>query len=144
MAHLRRVPLAVGLGLAIVLLGAAGKPARKETPPSDIVEVVRGTNKEEVRAGEPPAPAQRAGAKKKFPKVEVYVTDWCPYCQQLEAFLKHNGVPYVRKNIEERAQYRKERDKIGDGIPVTRIGTSQIVSGFQREVIARALGLDLP
>jgi len=138
--HLRRLPFVIGvLGLSLVLLAAGGK-----TPPPDVVEVVRGTSKGEVRPGETDAPPKSASQKRKFPRVEVYVTDWCPYCQQLEAFLKHNGVPYVRKNIEERAQYRKERDKIGDGIPVTRIGASQVVSGFQREQIARALGLELP
>ena len=77
-----------------------------------------------------------------LPRVEVFVTDWCPYCQRLEAFLKQNRVPYERKNIEKNADARAEHEELGGGgIPVTRIGGKKVIRGFRPDVIGRALGL---
>lgn len=76
------------------------------------------------------------------PVVEVFVTDWCPYCQRLEAFLKQNKVVYQRKNIEQSAEFRAEHEALGGGgIPVTRINGSQVIRGFRPEAIAEAIGL---
>ena len=76
------------------------------------------------------------------PLVEVFVTDWCPYCQRLEAFLKQNRIAYQRKNIEQSAQFRAEHEELGGGgIPVTRIGGRQVIRGFRPDAIADAIGL---
>jgi glutaredoxin len=77
--------------------------------------------------------------------VEVFVTDWCPYCQRLEAFLKQNKVAYQRKNIEQSAEARAEHQALGGGgIPVTRINGREVIRGFKPDAIARAIGLDEP
>jgi glutaredoxin len=72
--------------------------------------------------------------------VEVFVTDWCPYCQRLEAFLKKNQVAYQRKNIEQSAEFRAQHQALGEsGIPVTRINGREVIVGFKPEAIADAL-----
>jgi hypothetical protein len=51
-------------------------------------------------------------------------------------------VPYERKNIEQQAGYRKEHEELGGGgIPVTRIGGTEIVRGFAPAKIAAARGI---
>lgn len=76
------------------------------------------------------------------PVVEVFVTDWCPYCQRLEAFLKENKVAYQRKNIEQSAEFRAQHAELGGGgIPVTRINGREVIRGFRPEAIAEAIGL---
>jgi len=76
------------------------------------------------------------------PRVEVFVTDWCPYCRQLEDFLRENRVQYVRYNVEQDENAAREHRKLSDGgIPVTRIGT-QVVLGFRPKLIAELLWID--
>jgi glutaredoxin len=88
-----------------------------------------------------PTPTPTASAEQ--PLVEVFVTDWCPYCQRLEAFLQQNRVAYQRKNIEQSAQFRAEHEELGGGgIPVTRIGGREVIRGFRPDAIAEAIGLD--
>jgi len=122
----------------LVWIGFACALSASAAEPPDTVEEVRGAQVEEVRPG-----AARPPAARKLPRVEVYVTDWCPYCQKLEAFLKQNRIPYVRKNIEQDAGFEREHDALGGGgIPLTRIGGERVIRGFQPELIARELGLE--
>lgn len=109
--------------LALVSLACACGAATGESPPRETAETA-------------PVAAEA-------PLVEVFVTDWCPYCRRLEAFLQDEDVPYVRKNIEEDPTARAEHAELGGGgIPVTRIGGDQVVRGFRPEVIAQLLDLD--
>jgi mycoredoxin len=74
--------------------------------------------------------------------VEVFVTDWCPYCRRLEAFLQENQISYERKNIEQSAEAAAEHEELGGGgIPVTRINGTEVIRGFRPKEIAAALGL---
>lgn len=73
-----------------------------------------------------------------YRKVEIYVTTWCPYCKQLEEFLKKNRVPYVRYDVEQSAQGRKFYASVGQGgIPITKVGKS-IIRGFKKQEILQA------
>jgi glutaredoxin len=130
------VPLSVfALGMMCVFLSG---DVRADPP---TIEVVKGTRKERVQVGG--ASRDTAPAAQEFPRVEVFLTDWCPWCQKLEAFLKANQIPYERKNIEQVASYRKEHEELGGGgFPVTRIGGTQIVRGFAPAKIAGALGIE--
>jgi glutaredoxin len=84
-------------------------------------------------------PAAQAPAKQ---VVEVFVTDWCPYCRRLEAYLQENDVEYVRLDIEKNGDALREHQRLGGGggIPVTRVG-SQVVWGFRPDVIGKLLGI---
>jgi glutaredoxin len=129
----------VTLGLVCAVLGGALPSARADST----IEVIKGTSKQRVRPGESSAPSENAAAAQEFPRVELFLTDWCPYCRKLEAFLKANGVPYERKNIEKDASFKAEYAKLGGGgIPITRIGGKEVVRGFSPERIGQALGLE--
>jgi glutaredoxin len=75
-------------------------------------------------------------------KVEIYVTDWCPYCVQAIQFLKDNRVPYVAYNIEKNSEAakRKERLTSRQGVPFAVINGKKIY-GFSAQIYSQALGL---
>lgn len=78
---------------------------------------------------------------KRNQKVEIFVTDWCPYCRQLENFLKKKQVRFTRYDIEKNAKGKKIYEEIGGTtIPVLRIG-SKVLEGFDPEEIEAELGL---
>lgn len=78
-------------------------------------------------------------AAKNKPVVEVYLTMWCPYCRKMESFLKKNGIPYRRYNIEaDQAANRRYQAMGGGGIPLTRVG-DYIIRGYDPQAVLRAL-----
>jgi hypothetical protein len=80
------------------------------------IEVIKGTSKQRVRAGE--ASREVAPAAQELPRVEVFVTDWCPYCQRLEAFLKENQSPTsARTSSSRRATGRSTRSSAAEESP---------------------------
>lgn len=73
--------------------------------------------------------------------VTIYVTSWCPYCRELEQFLKQNGVRYRRLDIERsREGQRLYRGLGGGGVPVVQIG-GQVFRGFDEAELRHALRL---
>ena len=104
---------------------------RKELPP-----ISRYTADADVleRAAEP-SPA----ASEKKAKVEIFVTSWCPYCKQLESYLRAHRIDYLRHDIEKSATARMMYEELGGGgFPITRIG-STVIQGFDEDAIATAL-----
>ncbi|MDH3997215.1 MAG: DUF4124 domain-containing protein [Desulfuromonadales bacterium] len=85
---------------------------------------------------------QRKVAKKTFPKVNLYVTDWCGYCGQAKDFFRKNGVPYKVYDIERNKKAAKHFRKINPrgGVPVAEIG-GKVYSGFSPAIYSKALGL---
>ena len=82
---------------------------------------------------------KRPKSTKSSSKVEVFVTDWCTYCQALEGDLKSRRIPYKRYNIERDAKGKKlYRELGGAGVPITRVGTT-IVRGYDIETIVGLL-----
>jgi glutaredoxin len=90
----------------------------------------------------PRRPELAARAAQERPTVEVFVTDWCPFCQRLEAFLQKNDIEYVRLDIEKDGDAQREHRALGGGggIPVTRIG-SQVIWGYRPDVIGPLVGI---
>ena len=87
------------------------------------------------------AQAEQKAAPKKQPKVEVLLTDWCPYCQKTEQFLKSHSIEYERVNIEKsREGYNTYKTLGGGGIPIVKIGTN-VIHGFDEAAMSEALGL---
>lgn len=80
--------------------------------------------------------------KAKKPKVIVYSTPVCPYCELAKRFLKENGIEYIEYNVAADREKAKEMYmKSGQlGVPVLDIN-GEIIVGFNKEAIARALGL---
>jgi len=77
-----------------------------------------------------------------MPKVKVFSTPSCPYCELLKQFLKDKGVEFEAIDVsqDEKSQnYIMEKTgKIA--VPVTEID-DEIIVGFDREKIVKLLNL---
>lgn len=53
------------------------------------------------------------------PKVELYTTSWCPYCQKARDFFRSRGIPFTEYDIEKdkAAAARKNRLDKKRGVP---------------------------
>jgi len=87
-----------------------------------------------------PAVPKKVAATEEAPRVELYVTDWCRYCQKAEAFLKSRNIPYTRYNVEEDpiAARRKVELGGGSGVPFALID-GRPVSGFRESTYMKLL-----
>jgi len=53
------------------------------------------------------------------PKVELYITSWCPYCQKARDFFRAKGIPFTEYDIEKdkEAAIRKRHLDNRNGVP---------------------------
>jgi glutaredoxin len=91
-------------------------------------------------------PAQLSAAEpetKDWPKVELYTTDWCPYCLKARNFFEQRGIPYKIYDVEKsrEAAFKKKRLAPGAGVPVVVIGDT-IIPGYSVRSFLTALELD--
>lgn len=75
-------------------------------------------------------------------KVTVYSTATCPYCNMAKDFLKEHNIPFTNLDVgADRNALIEMREKSGQlGVPVLDID-GKIIIGFDRDVIAEALGI---
>lgn len=75
-------------------------------------------------------------------KVEIFVTNWCPDCVQLEELLRAKRIAYERFDIENnfrgKARYKAFN---GAGVPLILIN-SKAIHGFNPDAIQAELGID--
>ena len=115
-------------------------------PKSGDVEIVKPSQREPMIKGQPERPLDEGGtayaAPGRAPRVELYVTSWCPHCRRARDFLRQNRIAFVEYDIEQDAAAASRRKQIGDGtgVPVAIIG-DKVISGFSPESYANALGL---
>ena len=78
----------------------------------------------------------------KKPKVIVYSTPTCPYCQASKEFLKENKIEYKEIDVsKDQAAAQEMIEKSGQmGVPVIDIDGTIIV-GYDKEAIKKALKL---
>lgn len=74
--------------------------------------------------------------------MKIYTTPTCPYCRAEKQFLKQNNVHFEEVDVSRDNEAAHEMiEKSGQmGVPVTEID-GKIIVGFDREAIAKALGL---
>ena len=74
--------------------------------------------------------------------VKVYTTSTCHYCIMTKEFLKKNNIQFENIDVGLNREAAKEMmDKSGQmGVPVLDID-DQIIVGFDKEAISKALGL---
>lgn len=74
--------------------------------------------------------------------IVIYSTPSCSYCSMAKAFFAEKGIAYTEHNVAADAVKRKEMiEKSGQmGVPVIVID-GQIIVGFNKSVIAKALGI---
>lgn len=75
-------------------------------------------------------------------EVIIYSTPSCVYCNAAKAFFSEKGITYTEHNVAADAEKRKEMiEKSGQmGVPVIVID-GQLIVGFNKPVVAKALGL---
>jgi len=96
--------------------------------------------------GESSKPIGRTiAADEKAATVEIYITDWCPYCAKAVKFLQTNNIRYVAYDIEKdsKAAERKKELSGRKGVPFAIINGKKIY-GFSEESYSKALGLKRP
>ncbi len=75
-------------------------------------------------------------------KVRVYSTPTCPYCKMAKEYLRQNNIQF--EDIDVSADEEKVAEMINKsgqmGVPVIEID-NQIIVGFDRQKISKALGL---
>ncbi len=74
--------------------------------------------------------------------VKIYSTSTCPYCTMAKDFLTKNNIPFESIDIGANPEAGKEMiEKSGQmGVPVLDID-GQIIVGFEKEAVVKALGL---
>ena len=72
-----------------------------------------------------------------LPRVEIFVTSWCPYCRRLESFLKQSRIDYTRYDVEADAKGAQIFEELGGtGVPVARVGKKVIYGSDPERIIA--------
>ncbi len=79
---------------------------------------------------------------KKQPRVVVFTTPSCPWCNRVKTYLRQKGV--VFKNVDVSRDRRAAEDMVRrtgqQGVPVVLIGSKAVV-GFDKPKIDKYLGL---
>jgi glutaredoxin len=85
---------------------------------------------------------QKSSSQKKVesPKVELYVTSWCPYCKKAIEYFESRDIPYKAYDIEkdENAAKRKKKLDKREGVPFAVIN-GQSIYGYAPDLYAEAL-----
>ncbi|MBA3425694.1 MAG: glutaredoxin family protein [Rubrobacter sp.] len=64
------------------------------------------------------------------------------FCDRTEKFLRENGVEFTERNIAEDEEAFDELERMGTmTTPVTVVDSEEVIVGFDRERLSRALGL---
>ena len=107
----------------------AAAPPQQEAPPSS-----RPPQKSPQAATAPePARSRFSGT------VEIFVTDWCGYCKQAEAYMRSNNIAYVAYNIEkDKAAHQRFQELGGRGVPLILIGQHRM-AGFSAKTLEHYL-----
>jgi glutaredoxin len=71
------------------------------------------------------------------PRVVMYATSWCPYCQQARNYFHQRGIPYLERDIEKDVAARRDYKAFGGrGVPVIFVGKRRMngfsISGFEK------------
>jgi glutaredoxin len=74
------------------------------------------------------------------PKVEVYMTSWCPWCKKTLAFFHSRGIPVKAYDVERDSEAAKRKAQLdpSSGVPTTIID-GRVIQGYAPEAFERAL-----
>lgn len=67
-----------------------------------------------------------------MPRIEIYSTNYCPYCVRAKALLNKKGLAFVEHNIEEDPERRDEMLRRSEGartVPQIFINDRHVVGG---------------
>jgi glutaredoxin len=113
---------------------SSAKPANPAT--------IENRNDLEVKSPQPaPAIDKPATKTATTPKVDIYITKWCPYCKKAMAFLRKNDIAFTAYDIEQdqiAAARKKAIDPGYSGIPLAVINGT-VIRGFDADTYQQAL-----
>lgn len=96
-----------------------------------------------AEGGKPSADAKSKPAPaKKYPKIVLYSTSWCPHCQEAREYFETNGIPYEDRDVEADpdamdALMNKYKSQ---GVPVVVIGEDEkVLQGFAEKEFEQAV-----
>jgi len=118
---------------------ASGKAHFSGSKPANPASI-ENRNELEVKS-QPPAPADNKVQAAAAPKVDLYVTSWCPYCKKAIAFLRKNNIAFTAFDIEkdfDAAARKKTLDPNYGGIPLAVIN-GVTIRGFSEDTYQEAL-----
>lgn len=74
-------------------------------------------------------------------RVELYVTDWCPWCKKAEAFFRKRGIEVTIYDVESDRQAAQRKAQLDSqrGVPFAVIDGTPI-HGFSESLYRQALG----
>lgn len=69
------------------------------------------------------------------PKVILYATTWCPYCEKARQLFQKHNIPYTEFDIEKSSEGKAQYELLGiSGVPITVIN-GKVIQGFDVEGI---------
>jgi len=71
------------------------------------------------------------------PKIQMYASDWCPYCSRARRLLQEKGVPFEEIDVDARPEARAEKVARSGRHSVTQIFVGDIHVGGCDELLAR-------
>jgi glutaredoxin len=106
----------------------------------DGVSVVQSPATPARRPHAPQATPQREAARRYSGAVELYSADWCPHCRKAEAYMRSQGIPYVKHDIEKDPAAKRRYDELGGGgVPLIIVGSHRM-TGFSPASLEYQLG----
>lgn len=79
---------------------------------------------------------------KKYPKIVLYSTSWCPHCKAAKEFFTRNNIPFINRDVEldPEAMTLLTGKYKSQGVPVIVIGDdAQVLKGFDEARVKKAL-----
>lgn len=120
---------------------AEGKAHFSSSRPANPASI-ENRNDLEVKSPQPaPAIDKPAAKTAATPKVDLYITKWCPYCKKALAFLRENDIAFTAFDIEQdlvAAARKKAIDPGYSGIPLAVINGA-VIRGFDEDTYQQAL-----
>ena len=43
---------------------------------------------------------EHAAPDKKYPKIVLFSTSWCPHCKAAKEYFTHNDIPFINRDVE--------------------------------------------
>lgn len=116
----------------------------KDTPPPEGVksEVVNTSSSVPVGSETSNNSGTTPVANIKRHKVEIFTTDWCPYCKSAVNFLKANNIPFTEYDIEKDASAKRRKNQLDSrpGVPFAIVDGKEI-HGYNPLAYKEALGM---
>lgn len=85
---------------------------------------------------------KHAGQEKKYPKIVLFSTSWCPHCRAAKEFFTKNDIPFINRDVEldsDAMQVLTGKYK-SQGVPVIVIGDdAQVLKGFDEKRVLKAI-----